>query len=128
MSTFHLLFLTLVLGALASGASALEALVSGDVALRWQDLPLIVLGLAVALLQVLALQAGAGRARWVLRGWQACVSAGSVFIAAGISALAVALAASDVAPRSFLFLAIGAGLLVAALMWSAMLTVGRTGR
>lgn len=128
MNTFRLFSLTLVFGALACGASALEAVVPGDASLRWQDPPLIAVGLAVALLQVLAIQAGAGRAFWVLRGWQACVSAGSVLMAAGISALAVALVTSDVEPRSFLFLAMGAGLLLAPLLWSAMLSASRTGR
>ena len=106
-----LIAVALVLG-FVSGPSSLESAALSEPPLQWSDLAFVFVGCAFALLLVLGFQGTVGNPKALRWGWS-FFGLGSIYaLGAGISALAVSLSRAESAPHSFLFLSIGAGMLV----------------
>ena len=109
MNARNILVAVALLAGLVSGPSSLESAAFSQPPLRWSDLAFVFVGCVFALPLVLGFQALIGNNKALRWGWSFFALVAIYLVAAGISAVAVSAFRAEVAPYSFLFLAIGAG-------------------
>ncbi|RRR98824.1 hypothetical protein EIP75_23915 [Aquabacterium soli] len=110
-----LVSLALLVG-LFSGPSSLESAGLSQPPVQWSDLAFIFFGSTIALPVVLGFQALVGNNKALRLGWSIFSLIAIFLVATGISAGATALLQGTLFPHSFLFLVLGLGTLLGAVL------------